>query len=218
MNSNAVLKVVALMLAASVSASGWFDAAAPSRLAAGKTQLDVLLSSGSGPAQGTTCWRNAVDGLEDGCKGLNDERQSRLAVAFTNCHLAKSGLRTYACVESDPIHKCTADMATEHNGMPFGVYTTFYTHAESMCFYLQSAAFQERTELAVSSLHSAVNTATDAQLAQAEEQTRLTAQLGALRVEEASRFDETTGRLVGLSNLASVSVDEMSARPRDPAR
>jgi hypothetical protein len=111
------------------------------------------------------------------------------------------------------------------------VYTTFYTHAESMCFYLQSAAFQDRTEAAVSSLHVAVDTAStalskvevhtsrmgdaisraaDAQLAQAEEQTRLTTQLGALRVEEAHRFDETTGRLVGLSSLANASVDTMS--------
>ncbi|KAJ1633737.1 hypothetical protein T492DRAFT_837337 [Pavlovales sp. CCMP2436] len=151
--------------AAEASASSWFqlDASAGARIAAGKAQLDELLSNGKGAeSRGTQCWKAAVASLDAGCKGLDDEQQSRLAVAFTNCHFEKSGLKTYACDRSASVQTCTSAMATDLNGMPYSVYTTFYTHAESMCFYLQSAAFQERTEAAVSSLHGAVESASDA--------------------------------------------------------
>lgn len=113
---------LALALALGAGASNWFqlDASAGARLAAGKAQLDELLAGGKGPrSRGTQCWRDAVGQLEGGCKALDDERQSRLAVAFANCHFLKSGLRTYECAENATIESCTALMVTEHNGMPF---------------------------------------------------------------------------------------------------
>jgi hypothetical protein len=114
--------LVGALVLPGVSASGsWFqlDTASSSRLAAGKAQLDELLSNGKGPNRGTQCWREAVAALDGGCKGLDDERQSRLAVSFANCHFSKSGLRTYTCSADASIESCTAAMATDHNGMPF---------------------------------------------------------------------------------------------------
>jgi len=116
------MSVALLLAAASASSSGWFqlDASAAARLAAGKAQLDELLAGSKAPgARGTQCWRDAVGALEGGCKALDDERQSRLAVAFANCHFLKSGLRAYDCADDVPLASCTAQMATEHNGMPF---------------------------------------------------------------------------------------------------
>lgn len=114
--------LLASLGAASSGATSWFqlDTSAGARLAAGKAQLDELLSGGKGPGtRGTQCWRDAVARLEGGCKALDDERQSRLAVAFANCHFLKSGLSTYDCAEEASLESCTARMAVEHNGMPF---------------------------------------------------------------------------------------------------
>lgn len=104
------------------------------------------------------------------------------------------------------------------------MYTTFYTHAESMCFFVQSSAFQERTEAAVSSLHSAVESASSA-LSHVEatagkmgsELGRMGSQLTELRAEEAGRFAETRGQLHGLSEMAGTSVDAMGAPALPPA-
>lgn len=115
--------MLALLFAGTAAEFGsrWFqlDASAGARLAAGKAQLDELLSGGNSQNRGTQCWREAVGRLEGGCKALDDERQSRLAVAFANCHFLKSGLRTYECAEDASLESCTAQMATDHNGMPF---------------------------------------------------------------------------------------------------
>jgi hypothetical protein len=71
-----------------------------------------------------------------------------LRTQFTNCHLEKSELETYPCTEEMSLAACTRPMADSTNGIAYVAYTHFFTHAESMCFYLQSAAFQAATEQA----------------------------------------------------------------------
>ena len=113
------------------------------------------------------CWTAAVENLANGCRSLDDDRRSRLAVQFTNCHLEKSGLPTHECTDDMPIHVCTKPMVIQSvNSLAFSVYTTFFTHAESMCFYLQSEAFQHAAEQAVDALHASA-TGTARQLAAA---------------------------------------------------
>ena len=74
-------------------------------------------------------------------------------MALTNCHLAKSGLRTYTCADDAPLQSCT--QALGRDAVAFGTYNTFFAHVDNICFYLQREAFQETTERAVADLLSA---------------------------------------------------------------
>ena len=60
-------------------------------------------------------------------------RPRRARSQFTNCHLEKSGLATYACTPAMSVAECTRPMVDSPSGLAYGAYTTFYTHAESMC-------------------------------------------------------------------------------------
>lgn len=135
-----------LALLTSHVATFQFDEAASARAAAGKSQLEAL-------AADTTCSARAVDRLRGGCREMDDQSQSRLAVDFTNCHLAKSGLTTYECTSEMSLADCTKPMVDSAAALAFNAYTHFYTHAESMCFYLQSREFQRSTETLVDQLH-----------------------------------------------------------------
>ena len=137
------------------------DPTASGRLQRGATQLQVLreeaAKKGEAGAPQASCWAAAVGKLESGCAQVakDDDAQSRLAVEFTNCHLAKSGLPTYECAEEMTLKECTRPMVDSASGLAYSTYTLFYTHTESICFYMQSQAFQASTEAAVNSLYAA---------------------------------------------------------------
>ena len=137
------------------------DPTAGDRLQRGATQLQVLRDEaakhGEAGAPQASCWAAAVGKLESGCAQVakDDDAQSRLAVEFTNCHLAKSGLPTYDCTAQMTLQECTRPMVDSASGLAYSTYTLFYTHTESICFYMQSQAFQASTEAAVNALHTA---------------------------------------------------------------
>ena len=109
-----------------------------SRLEVGEAGLRELESK----ASHSPCWRDAVSQLDSSCKQLNDIQQSRLAVAFANCHLAKSGRQTYPCTDAMTILECTEGMGTE----AYQTYTHFFTHTGHICYFLQIELWQGRTE------------------------------------------------------------------------
>ena len=88
------------------------------------------------------CWKEAVALINSTCKKMTDVEQSRLAVAFANCHLSKSGRTTYACNISDSIKDCTGTM----DSVAFQTYTEFFTHTGHICYFLQNILWQEKTE------------------------------------------------------------------------
>ena len=102
-------------------------------------------------AQQSHCWKNAVLNIHSGCKKLTDIEQSYLAIDFTNCHLEKSGRQTYPCTRDQTVRECTQSM--DHTS--FMTYTNFFTHTSNICFFLQSQAWQERTERTVTKLSKA---------------------------------------------------------------
>ena len=99
-------------------------------------------------SEGSPCWKAAVSQLHASCKELTDLQQSRLAVAFANCHLAKSARQTYHCDDIMTIKECTRDM----DPVAFQTYTEFFTHTGHICYFLQSQLWQERTENVISRL------------------------------------------------------------------
>lgn len=88
------------------------------------------------------CWKEAVSELNSTCKKLTDGQQSRLAVAFANCHLGKSGRQTYPCDDTMTVRSCTQNM----DAVAFQTYTEFFTHTGHICYFLQSQLWQERAE------------------------------------------------------------------------
>ncbi|KAL0487889.1 2 TM domain-containing transmembrane protein [Acrasis kona] len=113
----------------------------------GMKQLAVIQSN----SQWSDCWKEAISNLEEGCKSKNsDESRSKLAVALANCHLQKSGMRTFDCTREMTVRECTKDMLS--SPIAFNTYTEFTTHVDNICFYVQSEMFQENTEKSVNLL------------------------------------------------------------------
>jgi hypothetical protein len=94
------------------------------------------------------CWKAALHRLDQGCKQLDDQVQSRLALSFANCFLEKAGIRTYPCEDSAPLADCLANV--DNNG--FTAYSNFFTQTQNICFFLQSQMWQELTEETVNRL------------------------------------------------------------------
>ncbi|XP_078597051.1 uncharacterized protein LOC144873511 isoform X1 [Branchiostoma floridae x Branchiostoma japonicum] len=113
----------------------------------GRTQLAEIRKRSEDPRYGR-CWTTALARVESGCKSLTDDQQSRMAIAFANCHLAKSGKRDYECKPGQTIQECTQDM----DDLAFSTYTEFFTHTQNICFFLQNQVWQENTERTVSML------------------------------------------------------------------
>ena len=108
-----------------------------------KRLKEVRQKAGDSP-----CWKEAVSKLNSTCRLLSDIEQSRLAVAFANCHLGKSARQTYPCTDSMSIEECTKDM----DAVGFQTYTEFFTHTGHICYFLQSELWQERTENVITRL------------------------------------------------------------------
>ena len=107
---------------------------------------------GGPPAVADSCWGRAVRALTTTCAEAHadDTTKSRLALQLTNCHLAKSGRTTYPCAPGQSFRACTGGM----DDAAFTVYSQFFTHSESTCFYLRSEQFQQRAQRTINDLHS----------------------------------------------------------------
>ncbi|EDV21717.1 uncharacterized protein TRIADDRAFT_59725 [Trichoplax adhaerens] len=94
------------------------------------------------------CWNKALMQFHSGCKHLSSVDQSRLAIALTNCHLARSGRPTFPCSDNQSIEECTRTM----DKADFIIYTEFFTNAISICFFIRNQRWQEDTELIINQL------------------------------------------------------------------
>ncbi|XP_060109244.1 protein brambleberry-like [Heteronotia binoei] len=122
----------------------------PGVLSEGKTHLLQARELARHPRYGL-CWTGVLEQLEAGCKELDEEEQSRIALAFAHCHLERSGKRFPPCPPASSIRDCTQDM----DSVAFGVYTEFFTHAQSICYFLQNEVWQQRAQDTVLRLTSA---------------------------------------------------------------
>lgn len=95
-----------------------------------------------------TCWTNAIQSLHVGCSRLNDEVQARMGLSFANCFLEKVGSKTYPCSINHDMKSCIQSM----DDRAFNTYTHFYTHTQSICFFLANQIWQESTSKVVHTL------------------------------------------------------------------
>jgi len=118
-------------------------------IAHGKMQYEIIKMDSGMPQYGP-CWRNALAQLDRGCKHLDDDMQSRLALAFTNCFLAKVGMTTYPCSQTSAMSDCLKNV--DNNA--FTSYANFFTHTQNMCYFLQSQVWNEETQNTIQRLAS----------------------------------------------------------------
>ncbi len=55
---------------------------------------------------GTDCYTAALAAVNGDCRSLGHEQKTRLALAFSNCHLSKLGKKTYACTARMSVQQC----------------------------------------------------------------------------------------------------------------
>ncbi|XP_048741646.2 uncharacterized protein LOC125655413 [Ostrea edulis] len=107
----------------------------------GKTQYELLQTQAQMPEYGK-CWTNTLTSLQEGCKHLTDETQTRLALAYLNCFLQVQGRDSYQCDEGMSTRECLLDI-TEADRPSL---TTFFTHTQNICYFLQSQVWHEKTQ------------------------------------------------------------------------
>ncbi|XP_057213528.1 uncharacterized protein LOC130568592 [Triplophysa rosa] len=88
------------------------------------------------------CWSLALKNIQSSCSQFSEDVQSKIALSFTHCHLQRSGRAFPECPENSDVKTCTQDM----DPVAFSTYTEFFTHAHSICHYLQSERWQHRAE------------------------------------------------------------------------
>jgi hypothetical protein len=98
------------------------------------------------------CWKNAIKNLQTGCKNLNETIQQNLAILFTNCLLKQLNFlnKTNDCdfLENSDLSEKTNDKCLDiikSNQNFFITFTEFFTHTQSICFFIQNQIWNENT-------------------------------------------------------------------------
>lgn len=146
MNNRIIIFLVTLSVTLAIGLSALqptFDMT--TRFDQGKSKYQELQSQVSSYG---TCWVDALEALHTGCRKLNEESQGRLALAFTNCFLEKTGHPTYECPVSVTFDSCLKSLSDR----AFNAYNNFFTHTQSICFYLASELWQVKTESTINYL------------------------------------------------------------------
>lgn len=107
----------------------------------GRLQYQLLRERGNLPKFGS-CWKSAVEHVDEGCRELSEETQSDIALLLTNCFLQMSGHETYSCT-SDRKPNVRAICISTMSDRAFNVYTEFYSHTLNMCWFLRGQIWQE---------------------------------------------------------------------------
>ena len=115
----------------------------------GKANYELMEGKTSLPRYGT-CWKDAIITMQKGCKELTDVVQSHLALAYLNCFNEVQGRQTYSCDWGESIADCTVTMSDVDRGS----YTTFFTYAQNICYFLESQVWHQETEKTMDRLSS----------------------------------------------------------------
>lgn len=156
----------------------------------GELQYQMVAREATMPRYGE-CYQAAMKDLHIGCKELTDEVQSRVALSFTNCYVARFGWATYPCDKDQDLASC---MSTLDNRAA-SIYSSMLTNTLAMCQFLQAQAWHKSTYDAVSNLRAASD-AVSSQLTEAvDSATALRQQLNAQLVESRESLKEAFGEI-----------------------
>ena len=139
-----------------------FDIETNSLYQDGKEQYELINSYSQLPKYGD-CWKHSIKQVKNGCKHLNDQIQTNLAIMFTYCLLKHL---KYDLVECDHVDvnnndenanlECYEKLKSHQNS--FTTFTEFFTHTQNICFFLQNQIWNEKTlELVKESRETQIN-------------------------------------------------------------
>lgn len=112
----------------------------------GEKQYMNLKSNTNLPQYGE-CWTQAIAELDSTCAHLTETTQAALAWRFTKCFMDQSMDTQMELCEPDDKH-CVENVPERI----FQAYTNFFTHTQSICFYLMSQVWHTETEHTISAL------------------------------------------------------------------
>ncbi|KAK7488541.1 hypothetical protein BaRGS_00020158 [Batillaria attramentaria] len=113
----------------------------------GRKQFELIQHQSELPQYGQ-CWKDAMVFIQNGCKRLSDDMQGRLALAYLNCFLSLQGRDVYECSQGTPVVDCTREMSDVDRGS----FTTFFTHTQNICYFLQAQIWNEAAEHTIARL------------------------------------------------------------------
>lgn len=101
----------------------------------------------------TGCFFNGYNSIAtNGCSGLGEIGKRKLAYAFSYCHLEFAGRtrgQSPCPLDSDAAFAaCLSTLDTEH----FQAYTTYVTHTDNLCYFIEANAWQENASKIVQNL------------------------------------------------------------------
>ncbi|XP_059142792.1 uncharacterized protein LOC131930354 [Physella acuta] len=166
----------------------------------GKMQYEVLQRQSEMPKYGH-CWRNAMVLIKKECKRLTDVAQTRLALAYLNCFLGIQGRPGYECDETEDVSTCVRHM----NEVDRSSLTTFFTHTQNICYFLQAQVWQEETDMTINRL-SATSSQVAEQLEQSEQVQRDILQSQNQSLHTQHQLLVQTHNLSSIINVSSQSV------------
>ena len=123
------------------------DSISLSKFEAGKSKFKELEVYAANENYGK-CWTNAVEVIKIGCHEFTEETHAKMALAYLSCFLEMQGSPGYACSRSDPVHTCIAQLSDSDRSN----YATFFTHTHSICYFLQSQVWHEKTQKTIQRL------------------------------------------------------------------
>uniref|UniRef100_A0AAQ4NP48 Protein brambleberry n=1 Tax=Gasterosteus aculeatus aculeatus TaxID=481459 RepID=A0AAQ4NP48_GASAC len=164
------------------------------------------------------CWARALEHLDTRCRDMTSDIQSRMALSFAFCHLSSSGRDFPSCPAGSEVSRCTAGM----DAVAFNTYTEFFTHAHSICHFLQSDTWQSRAEDTMHRLtESSADVAEQLQSTRQMAEELIDAQTAALQVQKdilnngdelrVTLRDSTQGLRVVFSELSTASRQQQVA-------
>lgn len=129
-------------------ASQPFDPFAQTAVQAKEGEQQYLrLKSNTNLPQYGECWTQAIAELDSTCAHLTEMTQASLAWRFTKCFMDQAMDTQMELCELDD--KQCLESVPERS---FQAYTNFYTHTQSICFYLMSQVWHTETEHTISAL------------------------------------------------------------------
>ncbi|KAL6118972.1 uncharacterized protein ACO6RY_03644 [Pungitius sinensis] len=183
----------------------------------GRTELQRMRNFAAQSGYGG-CWARALEHLDTRCRDMTSESQSRMALSFAFCHLSSSGRDFPSCPAGSEVSRCTARM----DAVAFNTYTEFFTHAHSICHFLQSDTWQSRAEDTMHRLtESSAGVAEQLQSTREMAEELMDAQTAALQVQKdilnngdelrVTLRDSTQGLRVVFSELSTASREQQVA-------
>lgn len=114
----------------------------------GKAQYNSIVEKTKTPQYGP-CWKSALHRTEQGCKELTNTVTHLLAYDFTRCFYMELGNDLPECETGQLPNECKQHLTPQ---MITGPYAMFFMHTRQICFFLESQAWQQRTEETIDSL------------------------------------------------------------------